>query len=188
MLRTDDKQRNALRLPAIFCLLLTCAACAGLSPDTSDGGDGSGLDPSLVSRALTEVNMLQAKGARVWCVPFARDASGIDIRGNANTWWSQAKNEFTRSHTPAVGAVMAFSGTRRLPMGHVAVVSRVISPREIEVDHANWVRNKVSLGMTVVDVSKDNDWSRVRLESHPGSLGSVYKVDGFILPPQQQAI
>ena len=39
-----------------------------------------------------------------------------------------------------------------------------------------------SLGMTVIDVSKNNDWSRVRLESNPGAYGSVYPINGFIRP------
>ena len=67
-------------------------------------------------------------------------------------------------------------------MGHVAVVSEVVSPREIKVDHANWKRNKISLAMTVKDVSPRNDWSDVRLESQAGSFGSVYPINGFIYP------
>src|SRR5690606_31545103 len=27
---------------------------------------------------------------RIWCVPFARAVTGIEIKGNAKTWWSQA--------------------------------------------------------------------------------------------------
>jgi surface antigen len=69
-----------------------------------------------------------------------------------------------------------------MPQGHVAVVSEVVSERKVLVDHANWHRNKISLGMAVIDVSKKNDWSRVRVESVPGTFGSVYPVKGFILP------
>ena len=36
--------------------------------------------------------------------------------------------------------------------------------------------------MAVVDVSEDNDWSAVRVESFKGSLGRVYPIDGFIYP------
>lgn len=77
---------------------------------------------------------------------------------------------------------MAFSGTSSLPMGHIAVVSDVVSPREIRVDHANWKRNQVSLKMAVIDVSDSNDWSAVRVESQPGAFGSTYPVNGFIYP------
>ena len=77
---------------------------------------------------------------------------------------------------------MAFKSTRSMPMGHVAVVSKVLSAREVLIDHANWHRNQVSLNMAVVDVSEKNDWSAVRLQSNPDSFGSVYPVNGFIYP------
>ena len=115
-------------------------------------------------------------------MPFARNVSGIQIRGNAETWWDQAKGLYPRGDEPVVGAVMAFSGTSSLPMGHIAVVSDVVSPREIKVDHANWKRNQVSLKMAVIDVSDSNDWSAVRVESQPGAFGSTYPVNGFIYP------
>ena len=47
--------------------------------------------------------------ARFWqCAPFARMISGISIRGNANTWWSQAAGRYLRGSLPKVGAVLAF--------------------------------------------------------------------------------
>lgn len=170
-------RRLPLRMPVVFGLLLLISACASVDPDMR--GE---LDRELVSRAVSRATALDARGGRVWCVPFARDASGIEIRGNAGTWWRQAEGRFARSRQPAMGAVMAFSATGSLPLGHVAVVSGIDSERQIRIDHANWRRNKVSLGMTVVDVSAKNDWTRVRVESSPGSLGRVYRIDGFILP------
>lgn len=132
--------------------------------------------------AIHEAQAKRALGHRVWCVPFARTASGVQIRGNANTWWPQAAGVYDRSKAPHVGAVMAFAATRGMPMGHVAVVSGIVSDREITIDHANWERNKVSLGMSVIDISDKNDWSRVRVESNPGQYGKVYPINGFILP------
>ena len=129
-----------------------------------------------------EVQQLQSKGSRVWCVPFARNVSGVQIRGNANTWWGKATGIYDKGKQPLVGAVMAFRKTSKLPMGHVAVVSEVVSEREIRVDHANWKRNKVSLKMDVIDVSENNDWSAVRLKSQPTAFGSVYPITGFIYP------
>ena len=79
---------------------------------------------------------------------------------------------------------MAFSTSSKLSRGHLAVVSRRISDREIKIHHANWERNKVSLDMGVIDVSEAGDWSRVRVESQPGTYGGVYPVDGFILRPR----
>lgn len=134
---------------------------------------------------MVEAQSRRARGERVWCVPFARTASGIDLKGNAETWWNKAKGLYQRGHDPAIGSVVVFSGTRKLPMGHVAVVSDVVSPREILIDHANWHRNEVSLKMAVVDVSPANDWTRVRVETEPGTLGRPYPVSGFIYPQQE---
>jgi len=47
------------------------------------------------------------------------------------------------------------------------VVSRVVSPREIRVDHANWAsgheRGQVAHDQPVMDVSAGGDWSLVRV-------------------------
>lgn len=178
----ENRVRKARHgLPILCALLLTTAACS-----TSKGPDiaysTAGLDLDRRAMALREVDVLHSKGQRVWCVPFARNASGIDIRGNADTWWSKAKGLYERGKQPVVGSVIAFSSTRGMSMGHVAVVSDVISEREIRVDHANWNRNQVSLGMSVKDVSARNDWSSVRVESNPGAYGKPYPISGFIYP------
>lgn len=77
---------------------------------------------------------------------------------------------------------MSFKATRGMSLGHVAVVSDIASDREIYVNHANWKRNQVSLKMGVKDVSKNNDWTLVRVESQPGQYGRPYPVNGFIHP------
>ena len=135
-----------------------------------------------MTMAVTEAKAKRAKGQRIWCVPFARTASGVEIKGNAKTWWNQAKGQYQRGKQPVVGSVIAFAATRKMPMGHVAVVSEVVSEREIRIDHANWNRNQVSLKMAVIDVSSRGDWSAVRVESRPETFGSVYPVNGFIYP------
>ncbi|WP_323803313.1 CHAP domain-containing protein [Sulfitobacter litoralis] len=172
---------SKIGISILSAALLLTAACAR-GPVEVQTISQAGINPDLHAMAIREVRVLQSKGQRVWCVPFARNASGVQIRGNANTWWAKANGLYERGAEPAVGAVMAFKGTRRNPMGHVAVVSEVVSPREIKVDHANWKRNKISLAMTVKDVSPRNDWSDVRLESQAGSFGSVYPINGFIYP------
>ncbi|WP_136636994.1 CHAP domain-containing protein [Pseudooceanicola onchidii] len=177
MKHATKSTRGALLLAAS---LLLGAGCAHVTPEQA--ANKATLDLELRTLAIHEAQAKRALGHRVWCVPFARTASGVDIRGNANTWWSQAEGIYGRTKQPHVGAVMAFAATRGMPMGHVAVVSRVISDREITIDHANWERNQVSLGMTVIDVSDRNDWSRVRVESNPGQLGKIYPINGFILP------
>ncbi|WP_240705157.1 CHAP domain-containing protein [Pacificoceanicola onchidii] len=143
-------------------------------------GIPDGVDLDKRAFALREVKVLQNAGRRVWCVPFARNASGIQIRGDAHTWWASAKGVYDRGSKPRVGSVMSFKSTSGMSLGHVAMVSKVVSEREVLIDHANWSRNKVSLGMSVIDVSDKGDWSRVRVMSNPGSYGKVYPVNGFI--------
>lgn len=142
----------------------------------------AGIDPKREAAAVSEASAKRARGERVWCVPFARTASGVEIKGNAKLWWDRAAGIYDRGNTPVPGSVMAFRATKKMPMGHVAVVSKVVSDREILITHANWSRNKISRDMVVIDVSKGNDWSAVRVQSQPESLGRVYPVNGFIYP------
>lgn len=172
---------SKLGIPFLCVAMLFAAGCSQKSTGYETIAT-AGINPDLQAMAIREVRELQSRGARVWCVPFARNASGVDIRGNANTWWGKAEGVYARGKQPLVGAVMTFKATGRNPMGHVAVVSEVVSPREIKVDHANWKRNKISLKMSVIDVSDKNDWSAVRLESQADSYGSVYPITGFIYP------
>ncbi len=83
---------------------------------------------------------------------------------------------------PKIGSVLTFRSNSRMRLGHVAVVSRVINPREIEVDQANWEPGgRVSHDVAVVDVSEDNDWTAVRVELGEGTaFGAVYPTYGFI--------
>ena len=65
------------------------------------------------------------------------------------------------------------------------MVTRINGPRGIIVDHANWLnRGRIHLGTPVRDVSKNNDWSAVRVWYTPGkSWGqSAYPAYGFIYP------
>lgn len=117
---------------------------------------------------------------RLWCVPFARAVTGVDIRGNAKTWWAQAAGKYARGAEPQIGAVMAFAASRAMPKGHVAVVSEVLSEREILIDQANWERNRVTQDTLVVDVSAAGDWSAVKVANADGTLGRVNPVNGFI--------
>lgn len=121
---------------------------------------------------------------RLNCVQFARSRSGINVAGNAGTWWDHAKGKYARSDIPQTGAVMVFSSTKRMRSGHVAVVRQVISNREIRIDHANWTNDgHMHLNASVVDVSPNNDWSQVRVwNTRGGSMGTrVYPIKGFVL-------
>ena len=111
---------------------------------------------AAVKAAVAHAIENRPKG-RLWCVPFARAVSGVELKGNAKTWWHQAQGRYERGQEPKIGAVMTFSGSRSMPKGHVAVVSKVLSDREVLVDQANWVRNKITTDTLVVDVSPKGD-------------------------------
>ena len=123
------------------------------------------------------------------CARFAREFSGIEIRGDAWTWWELAEGRYARGYIPRVGAVMAFTPSGNMRLGHVATVTAVESAREITVTHANWspiggVRGQIERDVRVRDVSENNDWSRVRVWFDPiGDLGTTaWPVTGFIYP------
>ena len=118
------------------------------------------------------------------CAPFARQVSGIQLYGDAASWWDQAEGRYDRGSQPVEGGVLVFRRSQRLPYGHVSVVAADVSSREIRVTQANWVHHRVTRDEPVVDVSPGNDWSRVRVWWAPSnSLGStVYATYGFIGP------
>lgn len=126
------------------------------------------------------------------CVTFARMFSGINIFGDAVTWWRQAQGRFTTGHRPQTGSVLAFEANGRMNRGHVAVVSEVLTDRVIRVTHANWggSRGKVEENVTVVDVSNSNDWTAVKVWYNPiHDLGTtVYPTHGFIYQQAPQAV
>ena len=123
--------------------------------------------------------------APLQCVPFAREQSGIEIYGDANTWWGKAAGRYPRSNSPAPGAVLVMRGYRDARRGHVAVVRQVVSSRIILVDHANWLnRGEISTNVPVADVSANNDWSEVRVWYIPSRQwgARTYRANGFIHP------
>ena len=134
--------------------------------------------------ALCGLTAVAPASAHFWqCVTFARSVSGIDIHGNANTWWDKAAGHYQRGHTPKVGSVMSFEASGRMPMGHVAMVSKVVGTREVLLTHANWSHaGEVERNVRAVDVSPNNDWSEVKVWYAPtGDLGTtVYPINGFI--------
>jgi hypothetical protein len=117
------------------------------------------------------------------CALYARAITGVDRYGAAGGWWDEAAGLYGRGQTPAVGSILVFRRTGRIPSGHVAVVSKVISPTEILVDHANWYRGSVSRDMPVVDTSPNHDWTMVAvLMPGSGQFGSNYPTYGFVYP------
>ncbi len=123
------------------------------------------------------------------CVPYAENVTGIVLPGDAYAWWREAAGRYMRVHYPAPGAVLVFRPTAAMPLGHVAVVTAVLTRREILVEHANWVPWRITWNQPVVDISPANDWSRVQVWYPPtGAFGTTaYPVYGFILPQARLA-
>ena len=135
----------------------------------------------------------QATAETYWqCVPFARLISGIQIFGDARTWWNQAIGRYETGFTPRTGAVLCFKPTERMKLGHVAVVSQVLTDRIVQITHANWSpiegsRGKIERDVTLVDVSPRGDWSQVKVWYDPSRDlgGSTYPTYGFIYQDSQ---
>ena len=116
-------------------------------------------------------------GPPLECVPYARQVSGINLHGDAATWWDQASDHYDRGWSPRPGAVLAFRPARK-SSGHVAVVMRVVS-----ASHANWLnQGRIHENTPILDVSVRNDWSAVRVWYTPGNSwgAGVYPTHGFI--------
>lgn len=165
-------------------ILTLCVLIGGSAPALADtvvaaasdglqvsGGGGAGLPPYLQ------------------CVPYARQVSGIGLRGDAWTWWDQAEGRYDRGTRPKVGAVMAFLPHGNSRLGHVAAISRIVDSRTVLIRHANWSpingrRGQIEDDVRAVDVSPDNDWSAVRVWFAPSqALGATHwPVRGFIYP------
>jgi surface antigen len=121
------------------------------------------------------------------CVPYARMVTGLQVTGNGGTWWNNAAGIYQRGHRPEPGSVLVFRSSGGMRMGHVAVVERQVSAREITVHHANWEgpgirKGTVTRNISVVDVSDANDWTAVRVQvGHDAdTYGRTYPTYGFI--------
>ena len=128
--------------------LLPCSASLGAPLDLGSGFDAGNAAPGTGQTAP----FLQ-------CVPYARQVTGIQLFGDAHTWWDQA------------------------------AVSRVIDSRTVLLRHANWSpingrRGQIENGVRAIDVSPDNDWSEVRVWFAPlQALGTTrWPINGFIYP------
>jgi len=116
------------------------------------------------------------------CVPYARRLSEIALRGDAWTWWQSAAGRYARSSTPAPGAVLVLKRQGKV-LGHLAVVSQVVSDRVILAHHANWLnQGRVFRDTPIMDVSEAGDWSAVRVWYPPSRQWGrrTYLAYGFI--------
>jgi surface antigen len=143
---------------------------------------------SFLAALIFCLGPMQAAADPYWeCVPFARLVSGIQIFGDAYTWWNQAVGRYQTGYTPKLGAVLCFKPNGKMRLGHVAVVSQVVTDRVIQITHANWspidgTRGQIEKNVTVIDVSAAGDWSLVKVWYDPTrDIGSsTYSTYGFI--------
>lgn len=126
-------------------------------------------------------------GGGISCVPYARQVTGMAVSGDGWKWWHNAAGLYARGQQPEPGSVLTFRSSAGMPHGHVAVVRRVLGPRHVLIDHANWGgpgirRGSVMHNVSVIDVSEDNDWTAVRVQSgyNSSAFGRVYATYGFI--------
>lgn len=157
-------------------------ALAAIAPAAVPAAAQQAQAPALsISSAAVFLQM------QLQCVPYARSVSGINIYGDAYTWWKQAEGKYARGQLPKVGAVMAFKPYGRMELGHVAAVSRILDSRTVLLRHANWspingTRGQIEDDVRAIDVSENNDWSKVRVWFAPieGLGGTAWPVQGFI--------
>jgi surface antigen len=184
-------KRSTAAIATAFALAF--AAGAAHAADTSaslPNADHAAAVPMPSAHTLSAMDKVKGwfgKTSGWQCAQFARMFSGIQLFGDAGTWWSQALGKYARGFSPEAGSVLVFKPYGPMTRGHVAVVSQVLTDRIIQVTHANWSvigghRGQVEKDVTVVDVSKAGDWSQVKVFYNPtGDLGTtVYPTFGFV--------
>jgi hypothetical protein len=158
-------------------------AADNTAPSDTSLGEVAEASPQAPTAIADIAPSIETPLHRLYCVEYARMRSGLAIFGDAKTWWTSARNIYDEFTAPVANAVMVFSGSSRIRHGHVAVVTSIVSPREIVVDQANWQnRGEIDHNTPVLDVSPGNNWSQVRVwDVTTGQFGAhVYAISGFI--------
>lgn len=175
---------SAFTLDRFTAVALCAAALSACASTLKDPGPIARHAPGASPR-------IDYSGTPLQCVPFARKAAGVNIYGDAHTWWGQAKSKYETIDEPRRGSVLVMKGRNDSDTrGHVAVVRKLLTDRQITIDHANWAnKGEIQTDTPVLDVSSSNDWSRVRVWNVEGGHfgGHVYSVQGFILPERRSA-
>jgi hypothetical protein len=159
------------------------AAADDQAPDTAPGAVLAQADAPAPDLSGDDAPRIEVADRSYNCVAYMRERTAFVIKGDAGQWWDHAEGYYDRAPTPAANAVMVFAATRSMKRGHVALVTKLVSDRQIVVDHANWMRDgKLYLNMPVMDVSPENDWSEVRVwNARDGQWGArVYPIKGFV--------
>ncbi len=186
-------KRTTAALCAVAFVSIGFAGSAFADPAADAAANPVSAAPA--SSATAPANATLGERASWQCAQFARLFSGIEIFGDAKTWWQQAMGKYARGFTPEAGSVLVFRPFGPMTRGHVAVVSQVLTDRIIQVTHANWSpvegkRGQIENNVTVVDVSTGGDWSKVKVWYRPsGDLGTtVYPTYGFVYKAAANAL
>ncbi|WP_435640262.1 CHAP domain-containing protein [Micavibrio aeruginosavorus] len=180
-----------LLLPVAALLLLSACTTTRSAPPAAKWSymDATPRPESVAQPAPAPVPMATYSMMRKaeQCVPYARRVSGIELFGDAHSWWNQAAaKNYPRGQRPMPGSVLVLPRTSKMKHGHVAVVKDVLDSRNINVTHTNWgntreTRRAIYHSMRVQDISTNNDWSRVRFwNAHDDVFGFPYAANGFI--------
>ncbi|MEI7790736.1 MAG: CHAP domain-containing protein [Alphaproteobacteria bacterium] len=165
------------KLVAVAALAVALEGCA------SSGDEVMDYAQTPMPREVGQAVVRNDTHKPIQCVPYAREHSVIKIYGDAYAWWDKAAGKYQRGNLPEPGAVMVLNNYADANRGHVAVVRKVVGPREIRIDHANWFDDgSIYVNNPVEDVSSGNDWSMVRVYNlKTGGWGAkLYPVQGFI--------
>ena len=86
----------------------------------------------------------------IQCVPYARQVSGIQIRGDAHTWWGQAEGRYAKGRLPRVG-LTAPAWKSAMPPGPGGAV-RMIDWQQDAKFYQFWIRAKENGSFEIPDV------------------------------------
>lgn len=133
-----------------------------------------------VDRIVSNNGKITYECVWVWADDMSAVECRIELHGDAFLWWAEAAGRYARGWRPELGSLLAFRSIPRMPLGHLAVVVKIISSREILVSQANWVPDTVTRNVPVIDVSPENNWTEVRQSVGGGRFGMIYPTYGFI--------
>lgn len=105
------------------------------------------------------------------------DSTQLSSYGNAEDWYYKYNSGFSRGSTPALGAVMCFSGGPYSGLGHVLVVEKVYSSTDILCSQSGYA---AFLFNTVRIKKKNGVWTTVTPKR---TQVSSYHFQGFIYHP-----
>jgi hypothetical protein len=86
----------------------------------------------LLTLVLAFAGAAPASAAPWQCVTFARAFSGVDLHGDAATWWGQATGKYDQGSIPRVGAVLVFKAAGAMRVGRVKFMSPTLTGRRLQ--------------------------------------------------------